>query len=282
MNFKVSSELCYKVSSFSTLILNIHALRASNQTVLEEKITIDPFIRMEEFTSSNHDNRFVRLEVKKETLFKINYEAVVSTSYILLNQSNAQANVEVGHLDGDVMQYLFPSRYCQSDKLQRLAINQFGKIENLFLKVLAITDWINGNVEYLSGSTTSQTSAYDTITERAGVCRDFAHLGIALCRALCIPARYFTGYAFQLVPQDFHACFEAYIGGNWILFDATRLVPLNGLVKIASGRDAADAAVASIFGDTICTSMFVQCEAIENNFVPFFYDNVNFNGLSYQ
>lgn len=282
MNFKVSSELCYKADSYSTLILNIHALRASHQTVLEEKVTIDPFIKLEEFSSSNQLNRFMRLEVMQGTVFKINYEATVSTSYKLLDQHLAEANVEVGHLDGDVIQYLFPSRYCQSDKLQRLANNEFGKIENLYLKVLAISDWIFNNVEYKSGSTTSQTSAYDTITERTGVCRDFAHLGIALCRALCIPARYFTGYAFQLVPQDFHACFEAYIGGNWILFDATRLVPLNGLVKIATGRDAADAAVASIFGNTVCTSMAVQCEALDQNFIPFNYDNVNFNGLSYQ
>ena len=282
MNFKVSSELCYQVSSDSTLILNINAIRASNQTVMEEKISIDPFIKMEEFTSSYHSNRFVRIEAKQGSSFKINYEAIVSTSYKLLDQHFAQANVEVGHLDGDVIQYLFPSRYCQSDKLQRLANNQFGKIENLYLKVLAISDWIYNNVEYLSGSTTSQTSAYDTITERAGVCRDFAHLGIALCRALCIPARYFTGYAYQLIPQDFHACFEAYIGGNWILFDATRLIPLNGLIKIATGRDAADAAIASIFGNTICSSINVQCEAMGNDFAPFYYDNINFNGLSYQ
>jgi len=282
MNFKVSSELCYKAFSDSTFILNIHALRASNQTVMEEKITVDPFIKLEEFTSSSQSNRFMRLEVKQGTSFKINYEAIVSTSYVLLDQHLAEANVEVGRLDGDVIQYLFPSRYCQSDKLQRLANKQFGHIENMYLKVLAITDWIHSHVQYLSGSTTSQTSAFDTITERAGVCRDFAHLGIALCRALCIPARYFTGYAYKLVPQDFHACFEAYIGGNWIVFDATKLVPLNGLIKIATGRDAADAAVASIFGSVICTSIKVQCEAVENNFVPFFYDNVNFNGLSYQ
>ncbi len=282
MNFNVSSELCYKAFSDSTLILNIHALRATNQMVTEEKIMIDPFIKLEEFSSNNQSTRFMRLEVKQGAVFKINYQATISTSYQFIDQYMAQANVEVGHLDANVIQYLFPSRYCQSDKLQRLAINQFGKIENVYLKVLAISDWIYNHVEYLSGSTDSQTSAFDTITERAGVCRDFAHLGIALCRALCIPARYFTGYAFQLVPQDFHACFEAYIGGNWILFDATRLVPLNGLVKIANGRDAADTAVASIFGSTVCTSVAVTCNVIGNDFIPFYYDNVNFNGISYQ
>ena len=85
----------------------------------------------------------------------------------------------------------------------------------------------------MRGSTNSDTSAYDTVTQRAGVCRDFAHLGIALCRALNIPARYFTGYAYELDPPDFHACFECYLGGRWMVFDATRLAHLNGLVRIA-------------------------------------------------
>jgi len=154
--------------------------------------------------------------------------------------------------------------------LFRLAHNLFGNIENPFEKVVTLANWINRNVEYRSGSTNSQTSAYDTVTQQAGVCRDFAHLGIALCRALTIPARYFTGYAYQLKPGDFHACFEAYIGDEWILFDATKLVPLNGLIKIATGRDAADTAIANIFGDILFTSMLVECALADENFVPFY------------
>jgi len=91
------------------------------------------------------------------------------------------------------------------------------------------------------------------------VCRDFAHLGIALCRALNIPARYFAGYAYQLKPQDMHACFECHIDGRWLVFDATRLAHLNALVRVGTGRDAADAAIASIFGDARCKSMQVSC-----------------------
>jgi transglutaminase-like putative cysteine protease len=166
--------------------------------------------------------------------------------------------------------------------LQNLAYKEFGSIENIYSKVLAITDWIYNNVEYVSGSTNSQTSALDTLTERTGVCRDFAHLGITLCRALSIPARYLTCYAYTLQPPDFHACFEAYIGGNWIVFDATRLVPLNSLVKIANGRDAADAAVASIFGNASSTSIFVSCELAEDNFNPFWYNENLLNGFSMQ
>ncbi len=157
----------------------------------------------------------------------------------------------------------------------------FGHIENPFSKVIALTDWINKNVQYLSGFSDAQTSAYDTVTEQAGVCRDFAHLGIALCRALTIPARYFTGYAYQLKPADFHACFEAYLDGNWILFDATKLVPLNGMIKIATGHDAADTALANIFGNVTFTSMKVNCELAEETFEPVYYDSNGFTGLSY-
>ncbi len=243
MKFQVSSSLTYEVRSASTLILSIHALRTPTQAVLEEVFTTEPYLKMEELTSVSGQNRFVRLEVNEPMNLTVSYKATVDTEFELIGQDQLEA-VPVVQLDGEVIPFLFPSRYCQSDKLYRLAQSKFGHIEDVYSRVVAITDWIYRNVEYLSGSTTAQTSAYDTIIERAGVCRDFAHLGIALCRALTIPARYFTGYAYQLNPPDFHACFEAFIGGQWILFDATRLAPLNGLVKIATGRDAADAAVA--------------------------------------
>jgi transglutaminase-like putative cysteine protease len=148
-------------------------------------------------------------------------------------------------------------------------------------KVLEITEWIHRNVEYLSGSTNAETSAYDTVTQQAGVCRDFAHLGIALCRALTIPARYCSVYAYQLEPQDFHACFEAYLSGQWIIFDATKLAPLNGLVKIAVGRDAADTAIANLFGNISGTSIKVNCQLSEGMLEPIFYDTTNWQGISY-
>lgn len=281
MKFKVHSQMQYQTFSESTFIFNIHALRTGNQTVLEETLSINPYNRLEEFTAINNPNRFVRLEIPQNTAFTITYNAIVDTHCTVINYEENVDNTPIGHLDGDVIPYLFPSRYCQSDKLQRLAFNMFGRIDNIYSKVLAITEWIYENVAYLSGSTDSHTSAYDTISERAGVCRDFAHLGIALCRALSIPARYFTGYAYKLFPPDFHACFEAYINGHWIVFDPTKLVPLNGLVKIATGRDAADAAIASIFGNAIYTSIFVSCEAIGNDFVPIHYDKSNTQFLVY-
>jgi transglutaminase-like putative cysteine protease len=282
MKFKIQSSITYEVHSATTFIFNIHALRTPSQTVIEEQLTINPDMRIEEYTSPDGNSRFVRLRVNPNTIFTISYVATVDMHHKVINEQNSFHSVQVENLDSYIVSFLFPSRYCQSDKLQKLAYKEFGHINNVYSTVLAITDWIYNNVDYSSGSTDSQTSAIDTITERVGVCRDFAHLGIAFCRAMSIPARYFTGYAYQLSPPDFHACFEAYIDGNWIIFDATRLVPLNGLVKIATGRDAADAAVASIFGNAQTTAMQVVCEVLDQNFLPFWYQNGSLSGLSFQ
>ncbi len=279
MKFKVTGQLGYEVIAPSTFILNIHALRTPAQAILEETFTVDPYFKIEEF-SHYTENRFIRLEVTEPATLNISYSALVDTSFKLTSDDQL-TRVPIADVDPIVLPYIFPSRYCQSDKLFRFANNKFGKINNAFEKVIALTQWIHDNVEYLSGSTNSQTSAYDTATELAGVCRDFAHLGIALCRALDIPARYFTGYAYQLNPPDFHACFEAYLGGKWIIFDATQLTPLNGLVKIATGRDAADAAIASIFGNVNCLSVSANCELADQNFEPVFYDSNNPVGLTY-
>jgi transglutaminase-like putative cysteine protease len=280
MKFQVSSELAYKVQFPSTLLLNIHALRTPMQTVLEETFQIEPYIRTEELVSANNENRFIRLETGNAKEIKITYNALVDSHYSIIDARKLEA-VPVISLDSSVLPFLFPSRYCQSDMLSRLAYDKFGDIENAFEKVEAIADWIHRNVEYLSGSTNSQTSAYDTVTQRTGVCRDFAHLAIALCRALSIPARYFTGYAYLLKPADFHACFEAFIGGQWLIFDATKLAPLNGLVKIGNGRDAADAAVASIFGSVISTDMSVNCQLADNEVFTSFTIDENNKGLSF-
>jgi transglutaminase-like putative cysteine protease len=280
MRFLVSGQLEYDVVFPSTLILNIHAQRTASQTILEEQFHVEPYVKVEEFLSENGENRFVRLETGRKKHLSIQYQATVEGEVELIPARHID-HTPVSHMDRRVIPFLFPSRYCQSDKLGRLAWDLFGKIPHPYDKAVAIVDWIHDNVEYVRGSTNSETSAYDTVTQRTGVCRDFAHLAIALCRALNIPARYFTGYAFQLDPPDFHACFEAFIGGRWMIFDATRLSSLNGLVRIATGRDAADAAVASIFGRVNCTLMKVDCQLAEGQqFVPLTRKQIARKGVS--
>ncbi len=278
MRFNVSSQVTYAINGPSTLILNVHALRSRAQRIERESFVVEPLVKCENLVLDRGENRLVRLETGTAKELKITYRATVETQVNLIPVEQLTAQT-MNKLDRHVIPFIYPSRYCQSDKLARLAFNKFGLLKNSFQKVTAITDWIHKNVQYLSGSTNWQTSAFDTITERAGVCRDFAHLGIALCRALNIPARYFTGYAHQLQPPDFHACFEAHVGGRWLIFDPTKLVPLNGLVRIAIGRDAADAAVATIFGPTVCTSAAVDCVPSETGFTPLTAAQLNKKGV---
>jgi transglutaminase-like putative cysteine protease len=161
----------------------------------------------------------------------------------------------------DIFAYLQASRFCESDRLLDFARQQFGAMEHGFARVTAICNWICSNIEYRSGASNAQTSASETLQQRAGVCRDFAHLAIAICRALDIPARFVSCYALGLQPSDFHAVFEAYLGGAWWLFDPTRQAALDGLVRIGIGRDAAEVAFASIYGDAGFEDMNVHMQS---------------------
>ncbi len=148
----------------------------------------------------------------------------------------------------EAMVYTLPSRYCQSDRLQRLAQSEFGNIPPGGRRVRAIAEWIREHVEYRYGTTDASTSAADTAIERVGVCRDFAHLLIAFCRGLGLPARYVSGYALGLEPPDFHGFAQVYLGGGWHNVDATFPGLRPALVPIAVGRDAADVAMTTLWG----------------------------------
>jgi transglutaminase-like putative cysteine protease len=280
MVFDVACELAYSVKVPSTLILGVHAQRTPGQTILREQFSVEPQLKMTAFTTPETGNRLVRLETEQSTTVAIRYSASVDCDSQTYLAGSVHAT-PVADLEASTVPFLYPSRYCQSDQLGRLARDLFGTISNPHEKVMAITDWIHENVDYVHGSTTSSTSAYDTVTQRTGVCRDFAHLGIALCRALNIPARYFGGYAYEVQPPDFHACFECFIGGSWVVFDATRLAHLNGLVRVSTGRDAADASVASTFGSVTCTGVTVTCALGPNQqFQPIDRNQLDHRGVS--
>lgn len=265
MKFEVSARIDYKALAPSTLLLNIQPYRSLHQVVSRETFESNPVLGHKELNSLSGEKRFKIIDIPEAGEFAIHYNAIVENK-IKMVPAEQLDDVPVRNMPASALSYLNPSRYCQSDKLYKFAYNKFGSIDHAFQKVMAIRDWIYTNVEYSGGYTNAQTSAYDTITEQIGVCRDFAHLGVALCRALTIPARYFTGYAYQLQPPDFHACFEAYIGGYWIIVDATKLVPLNGLVKIATGVDATDTAFASIFGNLQFINLAVTANLADSEF----------------
>jgi len=142
--------------------------------------------------------------------------------------------------------YLRPSRYCPSDHLVGFAVAEFGVDSSVGTRVRAITEWIRQRVGYVAGSSSVHDSAEHTLLTGVGTCRDFAHLGVALCRAVGIPARFSSVYAPGLFPMDFHTVFEFMEDGRWFSCDATDLAPRPAMVRIATGRDAADAAFASV------------------------------------
>jgi len=263
--FQIKAWLHYQVYERSTVLLGIHALSSRGQTLKGESFIVTPGVSWEELPREPGETRYLRIDTGEARQLDISYAVTAKTRCSLVSLDEIH-RIPISQIRHTEIPYLFPSRYCQSDRLWRLAMKMFGTIEHPYDQVKAISDWIFENIDYLYGTTNVETSAFDTVTQRAGVCRDFAHLGIAFCRALSIPARYFTGYACRMQPQDFHACFEACIGNRWFVFDPTRLAPLDGLVRIATGRDAADASVATIFGRMDLTGMTVSCES--DDFVP--------------
>ena len=260
MKFQLGCELDYDLTSESTFIFNIRAMENEYQHILDQSLKINPDCQKQEYIDRERQNSFFRL-VAPEGKLTISYQAMVELKHHT-HDTNKIEEISTAEIPLDVLPYLYPSRYCQSDRLMKLAQDEFGNCRPGYAKVKAVCDWIYHKISYISGSTDSHTSAYDTATERAGVCRDFAHLGIAFCRALGIPARFVSAYAWQLDPPDFHACFEAYLGDRWYLFDATRLAPTNGLVRIGTGTDAADTAFATVFGAVNLNNMDVYIEKI--------------------
>ena len=263
MKFRLRCELQYEIATPTTLILNIEAQRGGRQRILGEAFTIEPQVSSEEYEVPETGNRYRRMLLQPGS-YSVWYTAEIESTPTTRSVASIP-QVPIVDLPFDVMNHLYPSRYCQSDKLARFAWRQFGDIADGYEKVTAICNWIYDNVDYLEGSSDSSTSAYDTFTLRAGVCRDFAHLGITFARALGIPARFVSAYALDLVPQDFHAVFEAYLGGQWYLFDATRLCPLDGILKIAVGRDAADSAFLTFFGQLSGPPKLIKVEPLSRN-----------------
>jgi transglutaminase-like putative cysteine protease len=249
--FDVGCRLGYQVTKRTTFVFNIEAAQLDRQRVLSENLTITPNIGIDTYRMPESANRYVRLTCEPGAL-QLAYQARVELDPHTHNPADV-AEVPPGRLPLDTLTHLYPSRYCQADKLQRFALKIFGAFERGHQRVTAICNWIHDNVDYMSGSTDAMTSAFDTVLQRAGVCRDFAHLAIALCRALGIPARYVSAFANHLSPPDFHAILEAYLigpeGGAWYLFDPTRRAATDGIVRIGIGRDAGEIAFATIFGE---------------------------------
>ncbi|MGL5020053.1 MAG: transglutaminase-like domain-containing protein [Luteolibacter sp.] len=273
MNFHVTCELEYTLQDPATFLFALQCIETPGQQRVSESLEITPFVATEEMTLVGGLNRFTRIKTVNPGLLRVHYQAEMNITPRCFPVRQLKPCTP-GDVRADVLPFLFPSRYCQSDRLRQMSKELFGHLQTPYLIASAVSDWVFANIAYVSGSSGENSSTIDTLDQRQGVCRDFAHLAISFCRALSVPARYTTCYAYQLQPPDFHACFEVYIGSAWYLFDATRLVPLNGVIRIATGRDAADAAVCTIFGNPELTLSSVSCECLSPEFIPVTHDSL--------
>jgi len=252
-HFDVDCELSYQLAGPADFLFQLHALDGMDQRVLSESLEVEPAMRVHVYEDPAVGHRFARLSAGEGTL-RLQYRARVERRPVPLDLGAAE--MAITELPDEVLHNLMPTRYCESDLLSHAAIKLFGELPRGAVRVQAICDWLHDNVDYQLGSSTATTTACDVFRNRAGVCRDFAHLAVTFCRALNIPARLVVGYAvFDEPPPDFHAVFEAYLGGRWMMFDPTRMSPVDDLVRIAMGRDAKDVAFATIFGPATMTAM---------------------------
>jgi transglutaminase-like putative cysteine protease len=250
MDFLMQATLGYRVKQETPFVFNVQAQVFPGQTIASESLRIEPELPTENWTMPESANRYFRL-IAPAGGFKITYKATVTLSHPVEDPVEV-FEVPPGELPLSVLTHLYPSRYCQSDRLDRFAQRTFGNFAPGYQRIAAICNWIHDNVDYISGASDALTSAYDIVSQRAGVCRDFAHLGIAFCRALGVPARYVSAYAWRLEPPDFHGVFEAFLRGpsgfGWYMFDPTRMAAPEGIVRIGIGRDAAEVAFCTQFG----------------------------------
>ena len=250
----IDSVLEYEVDATSEFVFLIHVADMPGQTLIDESLLVEPRIPYRCYTDSATGNRVMRLQAEAGK-FKVVYRAIVDRH--VESMADDTPEVAVHDIPTDVLHYVTPTRYCESDELSAAAQSLFGAMAPGLQRVQAISDWVQHNITYLIGSSNALTSAADVYARRKGVCRDFAHLSITFCKALNIPARMVSGYAvFAEPPPDFHAVFEAYVGGRWVMFDPTGMTPVEHVVRIATGRDAKDVAFATIFGPARMTAMF--------------------------
>ncbi len=247
----VATVLEYDVRAPTHFCFNIEAAHWPTQNIVSERLAVSSCVSVHSFTDPGSGNRFFRFDASPGPLV-IDYKADVEVFSEHIDEDLPET--PVSEVPDEIFHYLMPTRYCESDLLSATAQQLFGQERPGISRVRTVLRWIQENIEYRPGSTSSTTTAQEVFNQRAGVCRDFAHLGISFCRALNIPARLVVGYVwFDEPPQDFHAIFEAWIGGRWVLFDPSGMAPVDRVVRIGTGRDAKDVAFSTIFGSFMMT-----------------------------
>lgn len=262
MILDASCELNYQTTGEVPVIFMLRPRSGWAQWIMKEEFHIQPQVPVVEFTDV-YGNLCQRTVMPAGDFhLSVQYRVLVPD---IVDSDLMAAMMPVQHLPTDLLHYLLPSRYCQSDQLAALAVSIIKDAPPTYVRVAKIRDWIFQHIQYVIGSSDASTSARETAEGRRGVCRDFAHLGIALCRAIDIPARMVVGFLHQLEPMDLHAWFEAFIGGRWFTFDATHDTTRGNRIVVAYGRDAADVALATLFGDFTMRSMKVTVAPVSQS-----------------
>jgi transglutaminase-like putative cysteine protease len=250
---RVGCNLTYEVTGSAMLLLNLRPCPNRNHQIVFEALTLGNNLPAEPFTDS-HGNAVQRVGLAPGSNY-IRHDAIVRVSSRPDNHDLVdRAPQAAASLPPGVLRYTLPSRYCDSDKLVNFAWEKFGTVEHGWTRVQAISRWIHDNLEYRYMSGRPDLSAWDVLQRGYGVCRDFAHLAIALNRCFNIPARYVTGHLPDIGwpdPEnhmDFHAYAEVYLGGEWLTTDARFHAPRIGRIKVACGQDAVDGAFSTIYG----------------------------------
>ncbi len=253
VTLRVGCSLAYEVTGTASLLLHVQPRPSRDHAVVFEALTMGDGLPAEDFEDA-HGNRVWRVKLARGANY-FRHDAIVATTSQPDNHGLPAASpLAPSELPPGLLRYTLPSRYCDSDKLAKFAWDKFGAVEHGLPRVAAISLWLHENIEYRNLSGRPDLSAWDALQRGYGVCRDFAHLAVALNRTFNLPARYVTGHLPDIgfpcpdEHMDFHAYAEVYVGGHWFTSDARFHVPRIGRIKISCGLDAVDGAFSTLYG----------------------------------
>lgn len=252
LTVRIGCHMVYETQAPTPILLVLRPRLDGRQMVQRETLSFSPYPPFDEFTDAHGNPTYRSMLQPGQNV--IHHDALVAVSSERDDHDHEFFANPLEQLPPWILRYTLPSRYCDSDKLVNFAWQQFGQYAEGRDRVIAICNWVHHNIEYRYGAGRSDIAASEVINQRFGVCRDFAHVAIALCRALNFPARYVVCHLPDIAnqdpgtPMDFHAYFEVYLGRTWCTFDARFNIPRIGRVKLAQGLDAVDGAFATIYG----------------------------------
>lgn len=259
MKLHTSCDMTFDISVPTPFVFMLRPRSGAQQWVSSEEYSLSPLVHPSEFTDG-FGNLCQRL-VAPGGCFSIHTSAVVTVPDSTAREP-AGLFIEIQNLPSSVLCYLLPSRYCESEHFGQMASEITAGYFWGYDQVAAIETWVKTNIRYELSGSDAPASASEVNVRQWGVCRDLAHLGIALCRSLSIPARLVVGYLHGLYPMDMHAWFEAYVADRWYTFDPTQAELRGGYVVLGYGRDAADVAVYNQFGPVVYPTtkrVIVEC-----------------------